>query len=244
MTGYQWPEGITANRRRDIATVIHVIRDSGPIENGSGRATGQLMDLLEQQGLELAGPYLSKTLADLGPDGVFGHFIDRKINGKRTHLIKIHPGHPPFPPRPEFMNEPEPEPEQEELEDEVGALEDPMLDFEGLDDDQLTVASTGVAIEAVPDASRVDKLLYVISMLNEVINDELVRPQVDFQSQMNAQLTAVNAIIEENQRLKKENDDLREDKRKLAAALQQSNQVMRGRAVQATRNGQPESVPA
>lgn len=261
MAGYSWPEGVTPERRDIVATIIHVIKENSPIESSDGRTSAKLMDLLEAEGIRMSGPWLTKTLTDLEVDGIFGHFIDRDVNGKRTYAIEMtkaadRPSLPADPrsrkgPRAVSVTAADPELPLNAIEEDPDDLDDEVLTVEADDPDQEVLVSGalvpepveqhGTDLEVVERPNTVDRILYIVSMLNEIVTDELTRPQVEFGAQLDARLTAVNAIIEENARLKKENEALRDDKRKLASALEQSNLIMRSRAAR-NGNGQPAPV--
>jgi hypothetical protein len=264
MPTYKWPDGVTEERRWTVATIIWTIHDHGPIESEDGRATGKLSGLLKEEGVDLSAPWLSKTLQDLDKGGQFGQFIRRDLVGKRTYKIELtrDPSRHPFPDDPREVGTPTPvhqleeaEPEAEEpelpldlaahadhIDDEIGTIDVGHL----IEPDEVGEIERvpGVAIEPVAAPSRADRYLYIISMLNEMLTEEITAPQVDLEARLDARLTAVNAIVEENERLKKQIEDLKEDKRKLADALNQSNLVMRNRAVQlAGTNGTQDHVP-
>jgi hypothetical protein len=107
-------------------------------------------------------------------------------------------------------------------------------------DEPEVVDVPGVALEPVSDVSLADKILYIVSLLNEILTDQLTTPTRDFERALDDRLTAVNAILEENRQLKDENAKLRDGKRQLASALEQANAMMRDQAARA--NGQRERV--
>lgn len=259
MAKFVWPEGVTVARQRDVAIIIHIINEHSPIESDSGRATGLLMGHLEAAGLNISAPWLSKTLLDLEVDGMFGHIIDRTMNGKRTFIIEINPKATlPEDPRRRMPAAVRPlapalavaDDDDDDDEIEPQLFEDPTepaaeLDIvEGITAGALEPVVIGTDLEELPQPSRADRILYIVSMLNEMLTEELTAPQRDFEDQLGQRLTAVNAIIEDNQKLKAENEKLREDKKKLAEALAQSNAMMRDRASGANRNGKHEPVHA
>lgn len=246
---YEWPDGITGDRRYVIASIIWTIYDNSPITSEDGRATAKLLALVTDAGIEISGGWLNKTLNDLSRHGDLGHFVDRDISGKRTYGIKCvrDPETYPFPPDPRRPRSPVRPPIEDDI-DVDDEIVDPNL-FDLREDDEMAddevgdidVTVPGVAIEAVPAISKADKILYVVSLLNEILTEELTAPQRRFEDEIGARLTAVNTIIEENQKLKKENDELRGDKRKLAQALEQANTIMRDHSRRAT-NGQREEL--
>jgi hypothetical protein len=237
MPKFAWPENVTEERGEQIAAIVWAIYEQGPIEDENGRATGVLMSLLKEQGLDISVGWLNKTLTDLEDGGAFGHFIDRDINGKRTYGITCvrKPGRDPFPPDPREPADPANElvdlVEEDEFEEEV----------EVVGDIDLPERVPGMEMELLPAPSRVDRYLYIVSLLNEMVTEEITAPERQFEARLDERLTAVNGILEENVRLKKENDGLRDDKRKLAAALEQASAMMRDHAGRAT-NGARENV--
>lgn len=226
MAKYEWPEGITEERAEVVAAIIWTIYRHGPIVSEEGRATAALLDLLAEAGVDITPGWLNKTLHDLENPDVFGKFIARNIAGKRTYEIKCiaNPNRNAFPPDPLAS-----------AADEVDVIDD-------LPEVEVVSDTPGVAIEPLPEVSLADKILYIVSLLNEILTEQLTAPQRRFEDELANRLTAVNAILEENVSLKAENERLRDDKRKLAAALEQANAMMRDQA-QRVANGHRESVP-
>jgi hypothetical protein len=256
---FEWPDGITGDRRYVIATIIWIIHDNAPILSEAGRATSMLLSLVNDAGIDISGGWLSKTLNDLSRHGEIGHFIDRDMNARRTFAIKCvrDPETFPFPPDPRRprggTKTPIEEPEEEVIEElDPSLFDDEMAGDESHDgkDEEVEdiieglreiVTVPGVAIEAVPEVSKADKILYIVSLLNEILTDELTAPQRSFEAQLGQQLTAVNSLIEENRKLKQEKEELRADKRKLAQALEQANTIMRDLSRRSA-NGQREEL--
>jgi hypothetical protein len=248
MPKYEWPERVTEERARSVAGIIWTIYENGPIEDEEGRATAALMVLLKKNGFQLSGGWLAKTLVDLEDGGLFGKFIEREVVGKRTYTISCvrDPAKDPFPPNPRGgraaapVEEEEDEPEVDEGETvDVGEVE--VGEDEAIDEIEDFVTVPGMDLEPMAPPSRVDRYLYIVSLLNEMITEEVTAPERRFEEQIGERLTAVNAILEENAKLKKENEGLRDDKRKLAAALEQASSIMRDRAARSA-NGSREAV--
>ena len=229
---YVWPDRVTEERQQLVAAIVWILHEQGPIQSEEGRASAILMDHLKEAGFDISSGWLTKTLVDLEKRGLFGHFIERTINGKRTFAITglRDPKRDPFPPNP-FIEADTEDDEIEEVEEVEEAVITDLVDV------------PGVALELIDQPSLADKILYIVSLLNEILTDQLTMPEREFEAKLDARLTAVNAVLEENARLRSENESLREDKRKLAAALEHANTMMRDRAARVT-NGQREPVPA
>lgn len=233
MPKFAWPDHVREERALLAAEIIWTLHDHGPIESEDGRATSVLLSLLKEQGWNHSSGWLTKILVELGDGGDLGHFVDREIQGKRTYRIAgtRTPSRHPFPPDPRRKLDPveEDDPEREDQPDDETEWSD--LDAVYIEDEvSAPELVPGMEIDLIDPPSRVDRYLYMVSLLNEMITEEVTAPERQFEQQIEARLTAVNSILEENAKLKNENERLRGDKRKLAAALEQANAMMRDRA--------------
>lgn len=172
MAEYSWPVGTLAERQDTIARLLWVLyRHGGSIVNEDGRSVGVFLSLLAENGVEITGGWLNKTILDLGRGGKFGHFLDRDVSGKRTYSIKLvrDPFKHPFPADPygdydtdeaeeeePAMAEIEVEATVEDLVDDVASVIDEVseeaevVEVDDVDDlDDLIAASTRAATTAV-----------------------------------------------------------------------------------------------
>lgn len=247
---YEWPEGTFEERRDVVARIAWVVYRHGPVESEDGRAAAKLAELLVEYDVDISGGYLNKTLSEMdGADAKYGDLIFRDINGKRTYSISAarDPKTQPFPSDPFQSFSPAPKTETQpalnlnEVEEVEDVYEVPVDDIDAeaeIDPDfaevETEAASTELAVLAQPSAT--DKILYIQSMLSEVLGDLLTEPQRSFEAQLDERLGAVNRVFDENHRLQEENRKLRADNATLARALQQNNTMLRSRL---SRNGDP-----
>lgn len=268
MAEYVWPAGMTLERQESISKLLWVLyRHGGEVAHEDGRALGVLLQLLADNGIEITGGYLNKTIGDLTQGGRFGPFIKREVSGKRTYAITLirDPFQHPFPPDPygEYGTEPETEklPFEEPAVEAVTAgpvrddtveeepivathAEDNEVEVEVADlddlDDLIANAETaataarsvpGTALDHLPEPGRTDKILYAISLLNDVLREDAER---DVTTIVASQFAEFNRIAEENRELRDQNEKLRGDKVRLASALRQATAVMKTAAQNGT----------
>lgn len=100
---YEFPPRTFAERKRNIAQVLWTVHLDGPFIDGSGRATAKLLEALKRRRVTISPAVVKTIVADLDhPGALYGHLLQRKINGKRTNRIalQVDPYSVPFPPNP------------------------------------------------------------------------------------------------------------------------------------------------
>lgn len=234
MAEFKWPTGTQPVHKEAVGVLYWTILFDGPFEDESGGATKLLIDALAARGYDYNIGRLNKALAGISrtPNNPgkprYGELVHRDMNAKRTFTIRaLSPTDVTAPPNPFADAEPEPEPESEPASEPFEDLIDEDLDGdedEFIDEDNEASVGTDLVPAAPVEVSYIDKLLYVVSAIHEVIADlseeQIEKHRRDSEHVLAEQFAIVNELLTERENLKRENAELKRHNRQLQKAYQ------------------------